>query len=158
MPGTHITRDWICTLAGAKPWRLAAARAGISASTGTRLDADRRLPSQRQKSYGRRRRDRSAAIWDAEIILMRQEAPGLRPVAVFAEMLLRHPDLSANVRRTLERRVRDSQAEHGPERDGGTEGQVIFGPRDNSVPDAPTPMGWAASLKRWAASDWNRGR
>ncbi len=31
---------------------------------------------------------------------------GLRPVAVFEEMLRRHPDLSQNIRRTLERRVR----------------------------------------------------
>ncbi len=43
--------------------------------------------------------------------------PGLRPIAVFEEMLRRHPDLSPNIRRTLERRVRDWQALHGPERD-----------------------------------------
>ncbi|HEY2257034.1 MAG TPA: IS21 family transposase [Variovorax sp.] len=97
--------------------QLAAARAGIGASTGARLDADPRLPSQRQTPRGRRRPDPLAAIWDAEIVPMLQSTPGLRPVAVFGEMLRRHPDLAPNVRRTLERRVRHWQALHGPERD-----------------------------------------
>jgi hypothetical protein len=97
--------------------QLAAARAGIGASTGARLDADPRLPSQRQTPRSRRRPDPLAAIWDAEIVPMLHATPGLRPVAVFEEMLRRHPDLAPNVRRTLERRVRHWQALHGPERD-----------------------------------------
>ena len=48
---------------------------------------------------------------------MLSATPGLRPIAVFEEMLRRHPDLSLNIRRTLERRVRQWQALHGPERD-----------------------------------------
>ena len=97
--------------------QLAAARAGIGASTGARLDADPRLPSQCQAPRSRRRPDPLAAIWDAEIVPMLQATPGLRPVAVFDEMLRRHPDLPPNIRRTLERRVRHWQALHGPERD-----------------------------------------
>jgi hypothetical protein len=97
--------------------QLAAARAGIGASTGARLDADPRLPSQRQLPRGRRRPDPLVEIWDAEIVPMLQATPGLRPVGVFEEMLRRHPDLPPNVRRTLERRVRHWQALHGPERD-----------------------------------------
>ncbi len=97
--------------------QLSAARAGIGASTGARLDADPRLPSQRQTPRSRRRPDPLAAIWDAEIVPMLHATPGLRPVAVFEEMLRRHPDLAPNVRRTLERRVRHWQALHGPERD-----------------------------------------
>ena len=97
--------------------QLAAARAGIGVSTGARLDADPRLPSQRQTPRSRRRPDPLAAIWDAEIVPMLHATPGLRPVAVFEEMLRRHPDLAPNVRRTLERRVRHWQALHGPERD-----------------------------------------
>ena len=46
--------------------------------------------------------------------------PGLRPFAVYEEMLRRHPDLSPGIRRTLERRVRGWQGLHGPER------EVIF--------------------------------
>jgi hypothetical protein len=100
--------------------QLAAARAAIGISTGARLDADPRLPSQRQAPRGRRRPDPLAAIWEAEIVPLLLSTPSLRPVTVFEEMLRRHPDLAPGVRRTLERRVRHWQALHGPER------EVIF--------------------------------
>ncbi len=100
--------------------QLAAARAGIGASTGARLDANPLLPSQCQIPRGRRRPDPLAAIWDAEVVPMLRSTPGLRPIAVFDEMLRRHADLAPGVRRTLERRVRHWQALHGPER------EVIF--------------------------------
>jgi iron complex outermembrane receptor protein len=51
---------------------------------------------------------------------MLKAAPGLRPVAVFEEMLRRHPELGLGIRRTLERRIRAWQALHGAEQ------QVIF--------------------------------
>ena len=44
-------------------------------------------------------------------------APGLRAVAIFEEMQRRHPDLSAGVRRTLERRIRAWRALHGADQD-----------------------------------------
>ncbi len=100
--------------------QLAAARAGIGASTGGRLDADPRLPSQCKAPRGRRRPDPLAAVWDTEIVPLLQSTPGLRPVAVFEEMLRRHCDLAPGVRRTLERRIGHWQALHGPER------EVIF--------------------------------
>jgi hypothetical protein len=51
---------------------------------------------------------------------MLEAAPGLRPVAVFDEILRRHPDLGGSIRRTLERRIRQWRALHGAER------EVIF--------------------------------
>ena len=123
MPGTHITDQQARLYMHHRRThtrQLAAARAGIGASTGARLDVDPRLPSRRQVSRGRRRPDPLAAIWDTEIVPMLQSAPGLRPIAVYDEMLRRHPDLAPGVRRTLERRVRHWQALHGPER------EVIF--------------------------------
>jgi len=53
-------------------------------------------------------------------------SPGLRPVAIFEELLRRHPDLNLCIRRTLERRIRVWRAEHGPEQ------KVIF--RQTQVP------------------------
>ena len=100
--------------------QIAAARAGIGATAGARLDADPRLPSQRQAPRTRRRPDPLLAIWDTEIVPLLEATPGLRPVAVFEEMLRRHSELDPGVRRTLERRVRHWQALHGPER------EVIF--------------------------------
>ena len=61
-------------------------RPGVGASTGARLDADPRLPSQCQAPPARRRPDPLAAVWDADVPML-QSTPGLRPVAVFEEML-----------------------------------------------------------------------
>jgi hypothetical protein len=94
-----------------------AAKAGLSTTTGARIDADPRLPSQVQVARERRRPDPLAAIWDIEIVPMLETAPGLRPVSIMTEMLRRHRDFPAAKRRTLERRIRTWQALHGPERD-----------------------------------------
>jgi hypothetical protein len=70
--------------------------------------------------------DTARAVWDSEIVPMLQNAAGLRAVAVFDEIRRRHPEISAGVRRTLERRIRAWRALNGPERD------VIF--RQEPVP------------------------
>ena len=97
--------------------QTAAARAGFSASTGSRLDSDPRPPSRKAAPRGRRRPDPLATIWESEIVPMLVAMPGLRPITLFDEMRRRHPTLSEGVRRTLERRVGTWQALHGPERD-----------------------------------------
>jgi hypothetical protein len=51
---------------------------------------------------------------------MLKAAPGLRSVAIFEEMLRRHPDLGMGIRRTLERRIRAWRALYGQEQ------EVIF--------------------------------
>jgi hypothetical protein len=100
--------------------QTAAAKAGFSASTGARLDADPRMPWQRRQQRGRRRPDPLEPFWNSEIIPLLESAPGLRPITIFNEMRRRHAGFSDSWRRTLERRVRLWQALHGPER------EVIF--------------------------------
>lgn len=85
---------------------VAAAKAGFSTATGYRLQDDPRLPSLKHPPRDRRRPDPLAEIFDAEIVPMLEAAPGLRPVAVFEEILRRHPQLGDGIRRTLERRIR----------------------------------------------------
>lgn len=99
---------------------IAAAKSGLSTSSAYRLEKDPRLPSQKKAPRGRRRPDPLSAVWDSEVVPILQAAPGLRPVAIFDELLRRHPDLGAGVRRTLERRIRAWRALHGPEQ------EVIF--------------------------------
>jgi len=53
---------------------------------------------------------------------MLRAAPGVRTVAIFDELLRRHPELGAGIRSTLERRVRGWRALHGAEQ------EVIFLP------------------------------
>jgi hypothetical protein len=80
------------------PVPLAAARAGFSTATGYRLEQHPRLRSQKLLPRGRRRPDPLAVIFEAEIVPMLKAAPGLRVVAIFEEMMRRHPDLDPGVR------------------------------------------------------------
>jgi len=123
VPGTHITDQQArlyMNLKRTHRCQTAAAKAGFSTSTGARQDADPRMPSQKQMPRGRRRPDPLARYWESEIVPMLQKTPGLRPITILGEMQRRHTAFSADLRRTLERRIRLWQALHGPER------EVIF--------------------------------
>jgi len=98
----------------------AAAKAGFSTATAYRLEADVRLPSQKKTTRSRRRPDPLAGIFDEEVVPMLENAPGVRSVTIFEELMRRHPELTPKIRRTLERRVRAWRAVHGPEQ------EVIF--------------------------------
>ena len=98
---------------------VAAAKASFSTSTAYRFEKDRKLPSQKG-ARDRRRPDPLASIFETEVVPMLKAAPGVRAVAIFEEMLRRHPELGAGIRRTLERRIRAWRAIHGEEQ------EVIF--------------------------------
>jgi hypothetical protein len=99
---------------------LASAKAGMSTATGYRLEKARCMPPSPKPPRGRRRPDPLADIFEAEVVPLLEAAPGLRAVAVFEEVMRRHPDRAPGIRRTLERRIRTWRALHGPER------EVIF--------------------------------
>jgi hypothetical protein len=122
------------------PTAVAAAKASISIATAYRIEKDPKLPSQKAPR-GRRRPDPLADIFDAEVVPMLKTASGLRPIAIFEEMIRRHPELGSGVRRTLERRIRSWRAVHGADQ------EVIF--RQVQVPGRMglsdfTDMGQAA--------------
>ena len=123
MPGRHLTDHQMrlyMKLRQTHSTAVAAAKASISVATGYRIEQDPRLPSQKKAPRGRRRPDPLADIFDAEVVPLLKAAPGIRPVAIFEEMMRRHPDLGEGVRRTLERRIRAWRAVHGEEQ------EVIF--------------------------------
>ncbi len=123
MPGRHVTDHQMrlfMTHRSTDPVAVAAAKAGFSAATGYRLERDPRPPSTKRAARGRRRPDPLEGLFEEEVVPMLEAAPGLRPVAIFEELLRRRPDLDPGVRRTLERRIRAWRALHGPER------EVIF--------------------------------
>ena len=97
VPGTSINDQQALTQ------QTVTARAGFSASTGSRLDADPTLPSQKARPRGRRRPDPLATIWEAEIVPMLTAMPGLRPITLFDEMRRRHPALPEGIRRKIGR-------------------------------------------------------
>ena len=96
---------------------LAGAKAGFSTATAYRIESDPKRPSEKRKRRGRRRSDPLAGIFEEEIVPLLEANPGLRAVALYEEMMRRHPELHPGVRRTLERRVRAWKAKHGPERE-----------------------------------------
>jgi hypothetical protein len=123
LPGRHVTdhqmRLYMKFRQTDAP-SVAAAKASISTATAYRFEHDHRLPSDHQQIRGRRRPDPLADFFETEIVPMLKSAPELRAVAIFEEMQRRHPDLSAGVRRTLERRIRSWRALHGADQ------EVIF--------------------------------
>lgn len=99
---------------------LAAAKAGLSRATAWRLEADPRLPSQKKEMRGRRRPDPLEPYWESEIVPLLKAAPGIRAIGVLGELRRRHGEINANIRRTLERRIKGWRALYGPEQ------EVIF--------------------------------
>ena len=73
----------------------AAAKSSFSTATGYRLAHDPRLPSMKKAPRGRRRPDPLGDLFDAEIVPLLKAAPGLRPIAIFEEIMRRHPELGA---------------------------------------------------------------
>ncbi|NEJ02627.1 IS21 family transposase [Rhizobium leguminosarum] len=123
MPGRHLTDHQMrlfMKLRQEHRIEVAAAKASISRATAYRIENNPQLPSQVKTPRGRRRPDPLANIFDAEVVPLLEAAPGIRPVAVFEEMLRRHPDLSEGIRRTMERRIRAWRAINGEEQ------EVIF--------------------------------
>jgi hypothetical protein len=96
---------------------IAAAKAGFSAATAYRIEADPRPQSEKKRPRGRRRPDPLAGVWEGEIVPILQAAPGVRAVAIFEELCRRHPEIATGVRRTLERRIARWRALNGPSRD-----------------------------------------
>jgi hypothetical protein len=123
LPGRHVTDHQMRLYMKFRQTDVppvAASKVSISAATAYRFEHDHRLPFDHDRTRGRRRPDPLANFFDTEIVPMLKAAPGLRAVAIFEEMQRRHPDLSAGVRRTLERRIRSWRALHGAEQ------EVIF--------------------------------
>ena len=123
MPGRHVTdrqKRLFMKLKKTHTIEVASAKAGFSRATGYRLAADPSLLSGEAAPRGRRRPDPLADIFEAEVVPILENSPGIRPVGVFQELMQRHPELDPGVRRTLERRIRAWRAEHGPEQ------EVIF--------------------------------
>ena len=99
--------------------RAAAARSGFSERTARRIEADPRLPSQRGASRSRTVPDPLEAVWDPVLRPILERDPAVQAVTLLRHLQMSDPDAFPDdrVRRTLERRVRDWRALHGPERD-----------------------------------------
>ena len=122
MPGKPVTDQQARLYMHDRPrhsQRAAAARAGFSERTARRLEADPRLPSQRRTSRARTVPDPLAAVWEPVLLPILERDPSVQAITLLRHLQMTDPDgfPDDQVRRTLERRVRDWRALHGPARD-----------------------------------------
>ena len=92
-------------------------KVGFTRATGHKAGGDQRLPSEKRKPRGSRRPDPLGGRFERVAVPLLERNPKLRAVAVFEELCRLHPELPASTRRTVERRVREWKALHGPERE-----------------------------------------
>jgi len=88
-----------------EPVAVAAAKKSFSAAMAYRIEQDSRLPSAKREPRERRRPDPLGTIFEREVVPMLEADPGLRPIAIFEEIIRRHPELGHGIRRTMERRI-----------------------------------------------------
>lgn len=96
----------------------AAAKAGLSERSARRIEIGEALPSQRETGGWRTRIDPLTAVWDIEVVPLLESDGALNAVTLLEELQRRYPgDYDTSVLRTLQRRVRQWRAVHGPERE-----------------------------------------
>jgi len=93
---------------------VAAAAAGISVSSAHRIDAGRLQPKA-AKPRTRRRPDPLAAVWEPLLLPLLERHPALTPTTLLEHLQEQKPDQDwTSVKRTLQRRVQQWKALHGP--------------------------------------------
>jgi len=96
----------------------AAAKAGISERSAQRIELCETLPSQREVRAWRTRSDPLAPVWDSEVVPLLEADAALNAVTLLEELQRRYPgSYGGAILRTLQRRVRQWRAVHGPERE-----------------------------------------
>ncbi len=96
----------------------AAAKSGLSERSARRIEHSEALPSQRESRPWRTRADPLSVVWDSEVVSLLESDGALNAVTLLEEMQRRYPgDYDTSVLRTLQRRVRQWRAVHGPERE-----------------------------------------
>jgi transposase InsO family protein len=95
-----------------------AAKAGVSERSARRIEQSEALPSQRETRAWRTRADPLTAVWDSEVVPLLESDGALNAVTLLEELQRRYPgEYDTSVLRTLQRRVRQWRAVHGPERE-----------------------------------------
>ena len=89
--------------------------AEISERTGQRIDAGHHRSNRGAVVAAPPRRDPLAEVWASELEPMLRREPRLKPTTLFEYLQEAHPGEYDKVLRTLQRRVREWKALHGPE-------------------------------------------
>lgn len=95
----------------------AAAKAGISARSGRRIEKGEHRPAKEGPRW-RSRPDPLADVWESELEPLLGGEPKLKAMTLFLYLQKKHPgEYSRSVLRTLQRRVQQWRAKHGPSKE-----------------------------------------
>jgi len=121
MPGKRITEQQIRLYMTSKnkgdSQQVASAKAGLSVRSGGRIDKGD-LTTEFTPRHWRTRKDPLDPVWDLKIVPLLEAIPSLQPSTLFEWLIDNYPDeYSTTIKRTLQRRVKQWKALHGPERE-----------------------------------------
>jgi hypothetical protein len=98
------------------PQKQASAKAGLSESSGRRIDKGN-LPKKKAPRHWRTRKDPFADVWKSEILPLLEKAPNLTPTTLFEDLQDRHPGRFPNKhKRSFQRQVKKWKALHGADK------------------------------------------
>lgn len=121
---------------------LAAMRAGMDRKTARKYVSEGKLPSELKKPHDWRTREDPFAVDWPQIETMLHEAPELEATTIFEHLLAKEPEgYEPGQLRTLQRRVRQWRAQHGPER------EVFFAQEHRPGEAMQTDFTWANELE-----------
>ncbi|MBF0469425.1 MAG: IS21 family transposase [Desulfamplus sp.] len=96
----------------------AAAKAGISESTGRRIETGEISASQKPSRDWRTRKDPFEEIWESDVVPLLTASPELQPRTLFEELQKRYPGKYSNSKeRTFQRRVKRWKSQYGKAKD-----------------------------------------
>jgi len=93
---------------------LSSTIADISERTGQRIDSDSHRPNRAAAKVMPRPKDPLSGVWRSELEPMLRAEPRLKPMTLFEYLEDKYPGKYPRVLRTLQRRVSDWKALHGP--------------------------------------------
>ena len=112
---SHQRNLYMTKRRGGSSQEAAAAAAGISVRSARRIERNQLQPRANQLR-GRTRPDPLEGVWEEELVPLLQRAPALTPIILLEHLQRQKPDVDwIPLQRTLQRRVREWKALHGPD-------------------------------------------
>lgn len=112
---SHQRSLYMAKRRGGSSQEAAAAAAGISVRSARRIDRNQIQPRAAQPR-GRTRPDPLAGVWEEELVPLLRRSPALTPITLLEHLQRQKPDVDwLPLQRTLQRRVREWKALHGPD-------------------------------------------
>lgn len=139
----------------------AAAKAGISVRSGRRIEKQPEQPPSER--HWRTREDPLEAVWERELVVLLEREPSLTGLTLLEYLQEHYPEhYDQRVLRTLQRRVKQWRALHGPDKDVIFRQQAVIGQQgfsDFTHPDDPVSIAGQAFPHllyqfRFAYSGW----